>query len=515
MSEVPDYRHLKSEASTATSGFPSDGALGSQYTFLRGTVLEFISNPVKFLNKSVYNTSVKPPKLIGKMKDLLVFDQEDNKKNTPIVSNYEISQYMPLNSIMCYIGNLPGSERSPIIAFPFFSQHFCLPLKPGEDVMLLEEKNGTASTYYWMTRTSTIRQCDDLNYTILDRSPSIRDAYSKFIVEGALSEDDPFLVACLDKSKSNYSRLPHHVDNDKICASSFSYLEDFTTEPVPRKFAPGSDMLLQGSNNTLIHMTVEKFANISEEKAKIFTDSKAKQLKSNIRKPMAGAIDLVVGRDKSRLSKLSKEEDPESISENEKLNVKLNYGNRGNNALKFYELDKIDQFQGRDENTFEGLDSPRAVFARMYVSMNASPDESFQMPNIDFEEQQGSSVVNYADLCRTYAEKNIRLCNLKGNSVIEMDEEGNIHLQSGEGPEAARIILKSSGNIILKPGTGGLLYLGGDETNTTLAVCGAPSPRAGGTAGPNTPLIDSFGGVSFDPISSASGIVSSKVVLKA
>ena len=38
---------------------------------------------------------------------------------------------------------------------------------------------------------------------------------------------------------------------------------------------------------------------------------------------MAGGIDLVVGRDKSRLTKLSKESDPESISEKEKLNDKI------------------------------------------------------------------------------------------------------------------------------------------------------------------------------------------------
>ena len=52
------------------------------------------------------------------------------------------------------------------------------------------------------------------------------------------------------------------------------------------------------------------------------------------------------------------------------------------------------------------------------VSMDSTPDESFEMPNADFEMLEGSTVVNYADLCRTYAEENVRICNLAGNSLI-------------------------------------------------------------------------------------------------
>ena len=64
----------------------------------------------------------------------------------------------------------------------------------------------------------------------------------------------------------------------------------------------------------------------------------------------------------------------------------------------------------------------------------------------------------------------------KSKSVIQLDKEGNITLQTGAGEESAKIILSATGDIILKPGKNGLLYLGGEKNDgkTSFSVCGVP-----------------------------------------
>jgi hypothetical protein len=122
----------------------------------------------------------------------------------------------------------------------------------------------------------------------------------------------------------------------------------------------------------------------------------------------------------------------------------------------------------------------------------------------DFEHQKGACLIGYSDHIRMFSEENLRLQNVKKNennepvsqSVIEMDKEGNITLQTGSGEEAAKIILKADGNIIIKPGKNGLVHLGGDESDTTLSVCGVPTTKGEGSATPD-PITTSMGGQLF------------------
>ena len=82
--------------------------------------------------------------------------------------------------------------------------------------------------------------------------------------------------------------------------------------------------------------------------------------------------------------------------------------------------------------------------------------------------------------------------------MIAIDEQGEITLQAGNDANGAKIILRPNGNIILKPGPNGLLHLGGDESDTTLSVCGVPTSidAENGTATPE-PIKSSLGGELF------------------
>jgi len=492
---------------TAAGQTPS----GRGYSFTRGVVQEVISNPAEYLSRVVKDPDTGED--AGTIKDYMVYDT-DVKERDPFVSNHSVSRWMPLNSIACYVGEgRLSSGAKPVIAYPFFPQHLQLPLKPGEHVWVLVESIGNNITnYHWMCRVSSDRQIDDVNYTFHDRNFHIRKLYDSFLTTGNVTdEEDTFLVGSRSSITSPNSPLPAGMSYDKLCAQSLAYLEDFTGEPVPRKFGKCGDMLIQGSNNTLISLTTEMFKEKEEIDDTLFVNPDASSNSANMLTPLAGTIDIVVGREKERLKALSTSTD--SVEDGQ-LNITLGHRGSGAESLEHFEVDKLDEPQGRGENKIEGLDSPRDVYARMYVGMNSTPDESFEMPNEDFEKQEGSTVVNYSDLCRTFAEENVRICNLAGNSVIDMASDGSITLQTGDGDTAAKIILKASGDIIIKPGSDGLLHLGGDENDTSTAVCGITCTATGGTAVAAAALSGMGGMMMAGDGVPGNGFTSSKVVLK-
>ena len=102
-----------------------------------------------------------------------------------------------------------------------------------------------------------------------------------------------------------------------------------------------------------------------------------------------------------------------------------------------------------------------------------------------------------------------------------MSSDGSITLQTGEGDTAAKIILKASGDIIIRPGTNGLLHLGGDETETSIVPVGAQAATATGGAAIGVPIITTMGGTvgaGVTPGGAAptdpTGFLSTKIVMK-
>ena len=518
MPTVESSRDLKGLPSQIAGKNAQDANTNQHYEFCQGVVVEHVSNPADYLDREAVDKNTKQS--TGKVNKNLVGEigiiSEDSS-----VENPEISRYMPRNSVICHVNRGSASSSSfakPVIAYPFFPGHLSLPLKPTERVWILKEIHGNQTNYYWMCRVVTDRQSDDLNLTSFDRNFHIRSLFSEFDLKGNVT-DDQFLVPATSFVTSPNSPLPKRSNPDMICGSSVAFLEEFTGEPVPRFTKQCEDLVLQGSNNTLLHFCKEKFVAASTAESELFTNSQARSSLANKRNPMKGTVDIVAGLEKERMLELKNSSSPDSLSTKGKLNVIKNNRQSGGLLLEHFEVDKIDEPQGRSENKFEGNDSPRNVFARTYLSMNASPDLSFGMTNPDFENHAGPTHVNYSDHCRTFSESSIRLYkynNATGiDSCIDMSPDGSITLQSGEGETAAKIILRSDGNIILKPGTGGFLHLGGDESELSgIAVSVNPVTAEGGIAVPQVPgSTDTFGGSAFlgDPVS---GFVSSKVLVK-
>ena len=102
-----------------------------------------------------------------------------------------------------------------------------------------------------------------------------------------------------------------------------------------------------------------------------------------------------------------------------------------------------------------------------------------------------------------------------------MSSDGSITLQTGEGDAAAKIILKASGDIIIRPGTGGLLHLGGDETETSIVPVGATATTTSGGAAIGVPITTTMGGIVGAGVAPGgasptdpTGFLSTKIVMK-
>ena len=486
-------------------------SINTTFNYRKGEVKEYISNPSDYLSRKVRDFGT--GNIVGIVSDFLI---EDNSEQNKVLSidNPQVAKFMPHNSIIAYVDN---ENKKPIIAYPFFPPHISLPLKTGEQVWIVEENRGeNNSFYYWMCRVVADRQIDDLNHTLIDRSTSIRELSNKYDKDGPVT-DEEFLYSASSSEKFNNNLIPTNESLSGIQAESISFMEEFTSEPVPRTHGKCSDLLLQGSNNSTIQLTTEKFKKVSDLQNKTFL-SNSPTSEGNIHTPLAGTIDMFVGKEKERLLELASLANPETEKSKGLYNVRVSKRLSNSTAIESLETSKIHQYELGEENLTEGDSSPRNVFARLYLSMKTSPDDVFEIENADANNKEitGPAAILYSDNTRVYAESSLKLYNYKGNSFIDMNEEGEVTIQSGEGETASKIILRPDGNIVIKPGSGGVLHLGGDESELAGVAVSVNTPVASlnGITEPQIPATTStMGGTSFlgDPLS---GYTSSKVLIK-
>lgn len=514
------------DADAASKGGPAGAVIQKRlklplvnYTYIKGEVVEYISNPANYVNRNVKDTSSGNIKPIKK----LLYSTSNEEVENKIVDNGGLAPFMPANSIFVKINAQDPS--STVLAFPFFPSHFVMPLKVGERVWLLVENKGQKlQNFYWMCRVAGDRQSEDLNFTNVDNANAIR-ALSDAAQQGVVS-DENLIVPALTPEKFKNPVIPKNQSVSSLQVSSVSFREEHTMEPVPRTHGKGPDFILQGSNNSTLHMTTEKFRPEEDISEQTFLNTAGKPNEGSVHTPLAGAIDLFVGKEKQRLRDLSSAPNPEDITTPGEFNVKL--GSRIAGAQKFetFSASKIDEYTLGKENEREGNDSPRNVSSRLYLGMNASPDSSFGFQNNDFTDYGvGGSAILYGDHVRCFAENSLRLhvyppaddgLSCPGGSSLDMANDGTITLQSGEGDAAAKIILRPDGNIIIKPGASGVLYLGGDETElagVAVSVNTLSSPIGGQTAPQIPSITTTMGGTAFlgDP---GTGLTSSKVLIK-
>ena len=406
----------KKDKKTQSESTPAGARSGTGYFYQTGIVREFIGEPDIYLSL--------------------------RKGNLPEVDNIDDYEIMTKNCLIAYI--IDGSEankgKPPVICYPFFP-HLSLPIKAGEHVWLLKEEFHGRDVYYWLSRKSGFKQTDDINYTHAERFGLIEDRLNKNNPgnkktqnRGNLfdkSSDDEELDAAVYTSFDIpiQENLPIGLNNNTIIKASHSFINEFTAEPTPSVRRKCGDTLIQGSNNTLVHLTTEKFkTNVNNRRE--FTGL-ATEPDLPGRYPFSPAIDLCVGRKKEELTELKNTTGDSAVSGA----VEILKGGRGIGYSEFesYEIDKLgnllDKSKKFDTSLSIDIDATNCG-ARLYLSNNCAIDETFGSSFDVLDTLGGSGLATYAEHNRMIADGSLRLTNRIGQSFLNMDSEGNVVIKS-------------------------------------------------------------------------------------
>jgi len=194
----------------------------------------------------------------------------------------------PRNSLVCRLlttGNRL-SETSDIVCFPFFSSHFVLPVKPGEQVWIFRQKALSESDrdqMYWISRVSDVLPVEDVNFSPFSRVYWITQSGSlppdRVLGFPNGSEDQQLILGESDALQN--------LINGSVEAKSFAL------EPVPRFTKRPGDMVIQGSNNSAIILGTDRGWDVSDRPA---NPEKSNASTESPLETSAGSIDVVTGR---------------------------------------------------------------------------------------------------------------------------------------------------------------------------------------------------------------------------
>jgi hypothetical protein len=473
------------------------------YEYITGIVGDVITDPSSFIS------------------DFLVNHNPDDENESAIFNkkfkNSFLKDMIPVNSVTAYIIDDAESLKDDrqVFCFPFFSPHISLPIKPGEYVWLLRESYDNIDIYYWLSRKHGIRFVDDVNYTNLERTDFVEKLSNLVRVQKKISASSPNKNAYI-RQLSRYNKLPNddydsnlpeNITNDTIVNDSVSYNREFTQEPVPNIQKKCGDTIIQGSNNSVIQLTTEKFLLGDESIKGLFKKSTNNNENRNSISP---AIDICVFRKKNELLELSEKIEDINIGDvGSVLSV------RDDVDLEAYEIDKISEiFDDSRKTYFLDVDATNCG-SRLYMSNNCSIDDVFNIAMEEMNSLAGPSLASYTTHNRVIGKSSARIINKLGQTFIDMDVEGNIKIKAMQG--GAYIKLKKNGDIAIVPGENGVLLLGGEDLEAVSTPLLQTAIKTGGTVAPFSPIISTMGGtIGLEPpnVSGLTGTFSSKVLIR-
>lgn len=210
----------------------------------------------------------------------------------------EAMKNFPRNTVVVKTVSEGQAKKSGIkvVCYPFFSSHLCMPIKPGEYVWFVyENPDSKGSIAYWLSRVSEPNHVEDVNYTFSTRSyiqnpnKPVKKSSEKF--DGATAEEGETQTFSWKSPTSDPKEMVNLVELAK---------KKHRFQSVPRYTKRPSDLVLQGSNNSLIMLGEERGHWAPDN----FMISSANEPADGIEsgKP---AIDIVVGRGVKASSTLS------------------------------------------------------------------------------------------------------------------------------------------------------------------------------------------------------------------
>ena len=329
------------------------------------------------------------------------------------IANLRLLESAPRDSVLARVvtdGYDKKGNGKAVVCYPFFPPHLSLPMKPGEQCWIyIEDSAGPAAIHgYWMCRVTGPLWVDDVNFTHLSRAV-VYSSSPKETQEAAWEASGDDIV----DPETRGVDFPNGLDVDEeylLNDSPDAFEEIFadaranqsiTYEPVPRFTKRPGDLVIQGSNNTLICLGEDRgyAKDIATEVAdavassalnsgaslahlgavgQTIEEAPADGVQPPNERTRAGSIDIVAGRGRflPEPDKKSESTAPRIIENSRKyLEVDKNPVGAGQEEL----AQPGDVKENRLENPAEGDPDFHNDASRIYVSMNTLPDINFAL----------------------------------------------------------------------------------------------------------------------------------------
>jgi len=281
------------------------------------------------------------------------------------VDDPNIFSDVPANSILVRIisGKEYKSSKKLTLCHPLFPQHFQMPIKVGEHVFLFRY----GKLGYWISRVPDVRSVEDVNYSHGDRrhmhAPGIESTKDQ---ANTASGDSKKLIGIFNDGGGAEDQLNFAPDDSyQAIFENSTTNNSITKEPVPFFLKRPGDLVLQGSNNTLICLGQTRGWTKKDEEFEVTNAFYEEPLLDS------GAIDMVAGRGRYvPVNPATDAEDgDEPIRTSARLMTNENDGDLEANRMSLLNDVPISPIEGDPDFEYDAT--------RLNLAMKASYDESF------------------------------------------------------------------------------------------------------------------------------------------
>lgn len=420
---------------------------------------------------------------------------------------------LPRNTIVGrpydYKTESPIASSSSFLLFPVFPSHLSFPCKPGESVWVFHESTRAEHTRsgWWLSKVVDFGFSDDVNISPATRS--LETSNWQDIDSNATGNQKNYYEyrsgKRLPDGKTNteFSPIVLPEQNSSPDQNFFENLilkspsgKTLIREPVPRFKKRPSDLVLEGSNNSLIVLGTDRDGPATDLKKEddyflsLCENPKSLNEETLIptidQKEFAGSIDLVVGRGQTQKTM-------GEISEIDSVEI------QGKKIGK--EISKHPGSLNENEGDPDFVNDK----SRVLISQNAKVDQKLKIKEINEKfgisdsENGDGSVMTKSDKIRIVARKDAQILvkDDNGNDIttIVTKSDGNLQLISKNSKitisAGGTITLNASSDIVLVPSESGYIKLGGDDANLAI-LCNTAIPAGGQVT--STPIVDNWGG---------------------
>lgn len=301
------------------------------------------------------------------------------------VEDPKIFSDVPANSLLVRVITAKEYKNSGqlTLCHPLLPQHIQLPIKVGEHVFLFR----SGKLGYWLARVPDVRSVEDVNYSHGDRRHiHAPDSESTVDQANSVSGDSKKLIGVFNNGGVSEDNLTFSADDsyEKIFETTTTN-NSVTKEPIPFFLKRPGDLVLQGSNNSLICLGQNRGWTKADEELETSNVSYDDPLLDS------GAIDIVVGRGRYIPDNpaTDAEDGDDPIRTSARTITNQNEGEVEANRMSLLNEVPINPVEGDPDYEYDA--------ARINISMKASYDEKFFIVKSPEEEELLPTIPKWPD----------------------------------------------------------------------------------------------------------------------